>query len=97
MAIRVADRKTFGDDELKTAKNIVFEGAEVRLVVREGVVSDDELCYWQDAWYFVEMEYQTSMTDRVKRIRAFQKFEEMPKYLQKVAEHVELSADGSVM
>lgn len=95
--IRIADRKTFGDNDLNTLKKSIFEGADMRLVVRERVVSDDELCYWNGAWYFVEMEYQTSMTDQVKRIRAFLKFEEMPKYLQKVAEHVELSADGSVL
>lgn len=95
--ITIADRNMFGDQDLNTLKKSVFEGADLRLVVRERVVSDDELCYWNGAWYFVEMEFQSSWTDRVKKIRMFQKFDEMPKYLQKVAEHVELAADGSVM
>ena len=95
--VRIADRKTFSDNDLNTVKKDVFERADLRLVVRERVVSDDELCYWNGAWYFVEMEFQTAWTDRVKRIRMFQKFDEMPKYLQKVAEHVELSADGSIL
>lgn len=95
--IKVADRKIFWDDDLNTLKKSVFEGADLRLVVRERVVSDDELCYWNGAWYFVEMEFQTAWTDRVKRIRMFEKFEQMPKYLQKAAEHVELSADGSIL